>query len=102
MDLEVQDATLRVAGQVDVRCLAELRDALHELLRSRPEDCVLDLSDVESVDLTALRMIAVASRVASRQGHRLTVRGCSPLVRRLLHLAHLRGHVRVEGPRVSA
>ena len=98
MEFWTEGVTLRVCGQVDVRTTAELRDALYALLASQPGDVVLDLTDVESVDLAALRMIAVASRLAVRQGRTLLVQGCPPLVRRLLHLSHLRGLVTVEGP----
>jgi anti-anti-sigma factor len=96
MDLHSEGATLRVSGQVDVRTVGELREALYSHLEDHPGDVVLDLSGVESADLAALRMIAVASRLAVRQGRVLLVHGCPPLVRRLLHLAHLRGLVAVE------
>ncbi|HET8561939.1 MAG TPA: STAS domain-containing protein [Marmoricola sp.] len=96
MELRTEGATLHVAGQIDVRTIAELRDVLHAHLASHPGDLVLDLSGVEAVDLAALRMIAVASRLALRQGHVLFVQGCPPMVRRLLHLSHLRGLVTVD------
>ena len=40
--------------------------------------------------MTTLKMLAVANRVAERQGRRVVLRGGSPGVRRLLHLSHLR------------
>jgi anti-anti-sigma regulatory factor len=43
-----------------------------------------------------LKMFAVASRMANESGHRVTVRDCPDGVRRLLHLAHLRGLMTVE------
>ena len=42
--------------------------------------------------MTTLKMLAVANRVAEREGRRVVLRGASPGVRRLLHLAHLRSH----------
>ena len=39
--------------------------------------------------MIALKVLAVASRQAVREGHHLALRGCSPAVRRLLHLSHL-------------
>ena len=98
MEFRTDGRTLQVSGQVDVRTIAELREALYMHLEQHPGDPVLDLSGVESVDLAALRMIAVASRVAVRQGRRLLVTGCPPMVRRLLHLSHLRALVAVEDP----
>jgi anti-anti-sigma regulatory factor len=57
---------------------------------------VVDLSEVGGVDLTALKVLAVATREASRDGHHLLLRGCSLPVRRMLHLTHLRRMVEVE------
>ncbi len=102
MEFFTEGIALKVSGQVDVRTIAELREAVYAHLASHPGDLVLDLSGVESVDLAALRMIAVASRLAVRQGRRLVVHGCPPMVRRLLHLSHLRGLVAVDGPDVPA
>ena len=44
---------------------------------------------MDSVDVTALKVLAVATRQASRLGHHLILRGCGPAVRRLLHLSRL-------------
>jgi anti-anti-sigma factor len=96
LELTTDGSTLRIGGQLDVRCITELREAVYDHLEANPGHVVLDLSEVEAADLTVLKMLAVASRMANRAGHRVTVRGCPDGVRRLLHLAHLRGLVTVE------
>jgi anti-anti-sigma factor len=96
MELETTGSTLRIAGQLDVRCITELRVAVYDHLETHPGHVVLDLSEVESADLTVLKMLAVASRTANKAGHRVTVRDCPDGVRRLLHLSHLRGLMTVE------
>jgi len=96
LDLTTEGSTLRIGGQLDVRCISELRTAVYDHLEAHPGHVVLDLSEVESADLTVLKMLAVASRMANRAGHRVTVQDCPDGVRRLLHLAHLRGLVTVE------
>lgn len=96
MDVTTEGSTLHLAGQLDVRCITELRTAIYGHLDAHPGHVVLDLSGVESADLTVLKMLAVASRVANRAGHRVTVRDCPDGVRRLLHLAHLRDLMTVE------
>lgn len=85
---------MHVGGQVDGRGTRELRDELHDLIESTTGDLVLDLGEVESIDLTALRVIAVVSRDLGESYRHLWLRNASPLVRRLLHLSHLRGLVR--------
>jgi anti-anti-sigma factor len=101
MELYRDGAVIRLGGQVDGRSTADLRDVLTDELDRTSGDLVLDLAAVESVDLTALRTIAAASRHATLNGHRLLLRGCSPLVRRLLHLTHLRGLVEYDDPVVA-
>ena len=96
MELVTEGSTLRIGGQLDVRCVTELRNAVYDHLDAHPGHVVLDLSEVEAADLTVLKMLAVASRMANRAGHRVTIRDCPNGVRRLLHLAHLRGLMTVE------
>lgn len=96
LELATEGSTLRIGGQLDVRSISELRSAVYDHLEAHPGHVVLDLSEVESADLTVLKMLAVASRMANRAGHRVTVQDCPDGVRRLLHLAHLRGLVTVE------
>ncbi len=101
MEREHADEALLLSGAVDLRRTSEVRTAIYALLARREGDVVIDLSEVTSVDLTALRMLAVANRVAERSGRRVILRGCSPGVRRLMHLSHLRPMIPVE-PDVAA
>jgi anti-anti-sigma factor len=96
MDIVTDGSTLLISGLLDARSVGELRMAVYDHLEAHPEHVVLDMSGVESVDLTTLKMLAVASRMANRAGHRVTVRGCPGSIRRLLHLARLRALVTVE------
>lgn len=96
MELFRDGATLHVVGQVDGRCTHELRDAMQRQLADEPGEVVLDLAEVDGVDLTALRMIAAVSRQAWLEGQEVRVRDCPVLVRRLLHLSHLRALVRLD------
>lgn len=105
VDLEVDGPTLKLVGDFDVRSTSAVRQALYEHMatQARPDDdgtttcdVVVDLADVHSIDATALRVLAVATRVAERNGYRLLLRGCSPSVRRMLTVAKFRHLVSVE------
>ena len=61
-----------------------------------------DLTAVAAIDLTALRVLAMASREAAREGQHLTLRGCGPAVIRMLHLSHLIRVVDVERSAATA
>jgi anti-anti-sigma factor len=96
MEYTTHENTLELSGALDVRCTAELRLTLYTLLGKVPADVVVDIDRVETIDLTTLKMIAVANRFAERQGRRVVLRGGTPGVRRLLHLSHMRWMIHVQ------
>ncbi|MDP3893652.1 STAS domain-containing protein [Nocardioides sp.] len=106
MDIIRDGPTLALAGEFDVRSTFEVRAALYDHLEEHvtgnDADVVLDLSEVTSIDVTALRVLAVATLAAERAGHHLRLRGCGPAVRRMIHLSRLARHVDVEREAVSA
>ena len=96
MEQTTNGNTLQLAGSLDVRCTAELLAAVYRLLELCDGDIHVDISRVDSVDMTTLKMLAVANRVAERQGRQVVLCGGSPGIRRLLHLSHLRWMLPVE------
>ena len=96
MELTTSGNTIEPIGSLDVRCTAELRAVVYGMLAEQAGDVRVDLSHVDSFDLTTLKMLAVANRVAERQGQRVVLSGGTPGVRRLLHLSHLRWMLQVE------
>jgi anti-anti-sigma factor len=101
MDIRMDGPTLVLSGDLDVRTTSQLRSAVYELL-ARDGDVVVDLTDVVYIDLTALRVLAVATRQASRSGQHVLLRGCCPTVRRFLHVSKLFRALEVERERVPA
>jgi anti-anti-sigma factor len=88
MQIRTDGATLVLAGDFDARSTFQVRTALYDLLAAH-DDVVVDLSAVEAVDLIALKVLAAASRRSVQAGRRLTLRGCGPAVRRILHVSRL-------------
>ena len=89
MEILTDGPTLVLSGDFDVRSTMEVRTAIYELIEGHDEDVVVDLTDVASVDVTALKVLAVATVAADRSGHHLVLRGAGPAVRRLLHMSRL-------------
>jgi len=102
MDIVFDGPTLLLSGDFDVRSTMEVRNAIYEHLNGHDGDVVVDLTGVTTIDMTALKVLAVATRVATRDGHHLTLRGCGPAVRRMLHLTRLIRVVEVERTAASA
>jgi anti-anti-sigma factor len=102
MEIYTDGPRLALVGDFDVRSTWQVRNALYEHLAHHPGDVVLDLSGVTTIDVTALRVLAVASRYALGHRHHLTLRGCQPAVRRMMLISRLNRLVEIEPLRVSA
>ena len=100
MDIISDGPTLVLHGAFDVRSTWEVRAAIYERLDGTEEDLVIDMTDVTTIDATALRLLAVATRHAWLTGHHLTIRNPGPAVRRMTHLTRLAHAIEVE--RVAA
>jgi len=102
MEIVTDGSTLVLSGDFDARSTWEVRNALRERLLGSERDVVVDLTDVTSIDVTATRVLAYASREASLSGNHVTLRGCGPAVRRMLHLSRLMRFVDVERAAATA
>ena len=100
MDIVSDGHILMLHGDFDVRSTFAVRTAIYEVLDLHDDDVVLDMTDVSTIDVTALRLLAVATRHAWLTGHHLTVRNPGPAVRRMAHLTRLAHAIEVE--RVAA
>jgi anti-anti-sigma factor len=100
MDATAHDGTLVLAGRFDGRSTATVRELLYEQMESH-DHVVVDLTAVDSVDVTALRMLAAASTLMERDGRTLTLRNCAPAVRRVIAFTRIRGVLQLEPLRVS-
>ncbi|HWI44417.1 MAG TPA: STAS domain-containing protein [Nocardioides sp.] len=106
VDIRSDGQVLVLGGDLDVRSTFELRAALYDHLDAQGEDLlgpvVVDVTEVSSVDATALKVLAAASRQASVHGVRMVLRGACPAVLRMLHLTHLIRVVEVERDPIPA
>ena len=98
-----RDEAIALSGHLDGRCTAELREALYTHIAAHPDqDVVVDVSDVESMDMTALQLLVTAALRVERAGRHLVLRGCSPALRRIFAFRRWRRLFRLERIRPDA
>src|SRR3954451_9276592 len=68
MDIVHEGQTLVLSGDFDVRSTMEVRTAIWEHLSGVDQDLVVDLTGVETLDLTAARVLAYATLEAGPSG----------------------------------
>ncbi|HET7430788.1 MAG TPA: STAS domain-containing protein [Nocardioides sp.] len=102
IDIVHDGQTLVLSGDFDVRSTMEVRTAIWEHLLESDQDLVVDLTGVETLDVTAARVLAYATLEAGRSGHHLRLRGCGPAVRRMLQLSRLARIIEVERAAATA
>lgn len=102
MDIVHDGQTLWLRGDFDVRSTMEVRTAIHDHLVGADRDLTVDLSGVQTLDVTAARVLAYATIEASRTGGHLRLRACPPAVRRMLQISRLARFVEVERAAATA
>ena len=101
MDATTDGATMGLSGRLDGRSTAGVRDLLHDLV-ARYDDVVVDLTDVESIDVNGLNMLAATSKLMERDGRHLVLRGCRPSLRRVIAFTRVRHVLEMERQAESA
>lgn len=102
MEVTTNGKTLYLSGRFDGRSTSMVRDALYQHMDEGSGDVVVDLSAVESVDATALKVLAAATKVMEREGRLLILRGCSPALRRIIAFTRLRRLFQLERGAMTA
>src|SRR4051794_20128599 len=98
--LREPDSTVRLAalGELDISTADVLRDALHEQVYSE-QDVLLDLSGVEFMDASGIRVILDAISTARVHGVRLYLApDLRPFVKRLLEVTAILPLLPTTGP----
>jgi anti-anti-sigma factor len=101
MDVTTNGATIVLAGRLDGRSTGTVREVLYDQI-AHHDDVVVDLTEVESIDVTALKMLGAATARLELDGRALTLRGCSASLRRVIAVTPLRRLMQVERARLGA
>lgn len=78
------DGSVRLRGELDLRYAGQVGELLSGAATSRA--AVLDLTDLEFVDMAAMRGIALACEAMIDAHGGATIRGASPMFRRVWHM----------------
>lgn len=87
---------IRLEGELDPHTAPLLEAALREVGSADAPAIVLDLSSLDFMDSSGLRVIISAHKALEAAGQSLTLRNPSPTISRLLEITNLRAHLHVE------
>ena len=94
LDIQVVEAELRVSGEIDAHSAPELADRLAAMAVDR--DRRLDVSGVDFMDSSGLRVLIDAHQNAEELGTRLVLVAPGTAVRRIIEVSGLTQHLHVE------
>ncbi len=87
-DVEGQPV-VRVSGEVDLRTSPQLREALLNVLESRPRRLIVDLAEVRYMDSSGVGTMVEIKRLIERNGGRIVLAGLQPRVRSVFEVTQL-------------
>lgn len=77
---------LAVEGDVDFRSLETFARAIAEAIEEQPGDVLVDLSGLDFVEVSGMRVLAEAARRLGQDNRRLVLRGLAPHLRPVLRV----------------
>lgn len=93
LQIERNEATLKVTGEIDAHSAPELHAALAE--GHDGGDTVVDMAGVDFIDSSGLRVLLEAHAAAEAEGRQLIIAEASLAVKRLVEISGLDSHLNV-------
>lgn len=88
-------------GRITIENSNEMRKALMRALRAKPADLSVDFSGVSYIDTSGLATLVEASRIAHKQGTKLSLTGVHDQPQYLLQISHFDKIFDIEGQKAS-
>ncbi|MFY1673821.1 STAS domain-containing protein [Plantactinospora sp. WMMB334] len=95
------EATLRLAGEIDMLTAARLSSVVNEVLTDAPPRIVLDLADVTFCDSQGLGTLVVLSRKASHAQSLLLLTNVGEFLLRVLDITGLRSALMIRNEQAT-
>jgi anti-sigma B factor antagonist len=92
-------ATVALHGEIDLATVGQVDQCVNEALADpRTEQLVLDLAACTYMDSSGLHALVRTNRRCEELGRRLTIRGATGIVRRVIDLSSLDAELPLEAP----
>ena len=97
LDRDAGTATVTLRGEVDILTVDQVRVVLGEALAIRPQEILVDLSELAFIDSTGLGALIFGFQRARDAGVRFRLADANPTVRQILMLSGLLEVVELTG-----
>lgn len=82
--------TAKLSGEIDHHIAGVLRNTIDEaVMMDKPPELVLDFTDVSFMDSSGIGLVMGRYKLQAEQNGRLTVKGTSPQIKKVMKLAGL-------------
>jgi anti-sigma B factor antagonist len=84
-----QDVIIELAGEIDMKCSARIKDKFKEIFQQKPHSVIVDMTEVNFMDSSGLAVLVVALKQARINNSALKLAGLTKDVLSILEICRL-------------
>lgn len=84
-----QDVIIELAGEIDMKCSAKIKDKFKEIFRQKPHRVIVDMTEVNFMDSSGLAVLVVALKQSRVNNSALKLAGLTKDVLSILEICRL-------------
>ena len=84
-----QDVIIELAGEIDMKCSAKIKDKFKEIFRRKPHSVIVDMTEVKFMDSSGLAVLVGALKQSRINNSKLKLAGLTKDVRDIFEICRL-------------
>ena len=84
-----QDVIMQLAGEIDMKCSAKIKDKFKEIFRQKPHSVIVDMTEVNFMDSSGLAVLVGALKQSRINNSEIKLAGLTKDVRGIFEICRL-------------
>ena len=84
-----QDVVMELAGEIDMKCSAKIKDKFKEIFRQKPRSVIVDMTEVNFMDSSGLAVLVGALKQSRINNSELKLAGLTKDVKGIFEICRL-------------